>query len=281
MKNIGWKRFCALLLLIISYGQTDCAFSQDDGQTPQMPSSMTISGFAGSGERTLALGPGGSVLVLNKRDGKWVITGEVGGGVYHMMGQEVDISTYRRLEAYGLTDDDAKDFWNRAREANLKWQQEHPRKPDPQEKKKKSTEGWRDVVVDVNPEWKTKFTEATNLAMQNFDQPHGEKAKRALDELVKLSTNPKFSVVEVAACLNNAANILYAQRKYRDAASLYVKAANDCVDIEGIFETTSTMHGNAWKAGRAAKLNDPTEKPFDIDWLQESDVSHRQKYFKK
>jgi len=249
---------------------------------PQLPENMA------SLERVTVIGPGDSALILHKVEGKWTVAGEMGGGVYHLMGQGKSLSEYKTYMDYGLTDEDIKAVYARNREESLKYEKEHPRpKPQKEEPEEGVEEGdWRTVNVPVNELWKEKLTAATTVARENISTPTDAKVEQSRTELLKLYSENKLSAREKAACAANAAVILYHQGKFRDAKDLLSKALDltqgkKNEESNDIFRVDSKVVSNFWKAARAAKRNAPEEKKLATTWVLEKDVSTCQRFFPK
>lgn len=269
------------------------AYATDHDTKDSTPSiNMTVMGSLGGGtDRTYAIGPHDAALVLEKFGDKYKVVGEIGGGVYHLMGQEVDLTKVKYFESYGLTEEDVNRFYQERREAFRKWKEKHP--PESQneaatqvqksEESDSATPGyWKTIEVKLDPSWETKHSEATRLAMDNIGSPCDPRVEQAKEDLFKLARETKFSKWEVAASMNNAANILYFQGKYKDAAVLYRKAMDSTEKRSGTFvsSVSGKLFSNAWKANRACKLTDSSERPLPLTWVKTSDVNQAQQFFR-
>jgi hypothetical protein len=302
------------MLLLFSLFYCSPAWADEQKAGSELPAiNVTIMGFGERGtDRTYAIGPHDSALVLERFEGKYKVVGEIGGGIYHLMGQEADLAKIKYFEAYGLTDDDVNQFHKTRREAIQKYKEDQIslesenrtdkepllsesdcRTPGRQTETKGKAESpdyddedsgtWRAVAVKVNTEWEAKHNRATEIAI-NIDRDGSDAAvDSARADLMKLAADSrKFSKWETAASLNNAANILYMQRRYKEASALYRRALarveNGSDDF--ISPVPGKIKSNSWKASRASRMNDATEKPIPVMWIKPGDVNHAQQYFR-
>ena len=293
-----------LLLLAVSI-QPACA--SDNDKKNSLPSiNMTVMGSLGGGtDRTYALGPHDSALILEKFGDQYKVVGEIGGGVYHLMGQEVDLTKVKYFESFGITEDDINQFYRNRREALRKWKDDQCLKQQnssgnaktekltqPKTTKKNeadtdysdenNTGKWKDVDIKLNPNWEAKHSEALKLAMEKIANPSDPQVEHAKELFLALSNDKSFSKWEATASMVNAANILYLQRNYREAEALYRKAMRNTENESGnyISRVSSKLLSNTWKANRASKLSDLKEKPLPITWVKITDVNHGQEYFR-
>ncbi len=297
------------MLLLLALQSSPAIADASTNDSPP-PINMTVMGTLGGGtDRTYAIGPHDAALVLEKVGGKYKVVGEIGGGVYHLMGQEVDLTRVKYFESFGLTQADVDQFYQERRSAIDNFKREHPPEKDEglNEDKTSSDEQsgktssrrtikqqkanlyednsgtWKTVAVKVDPEWEIKHSSATAIAMSCANQPDNQQMEQAREALVNLASDSKLSKFEKAASINNAANVLYLQRKYKEAAALYKSALGKVQSESGTFisPVPSKILSNAWKANRASRLSDDNnDKQIPIIWIKSTDANHAQQYFR-
>jgi len=290
---------CSMLLLLALQSSPAIAKTSPDDSPP--PINMTVMGSLGGGtDRTYAIGPHDAALVLEKVGGKYKVVGEIGGGVYHLMGQEVDLTRVRYFESFGLTEADVNQFYQERRAALDQFKMEHAPeknvtlnedktssneqsgKTSSRKTRKKKADldednsgTWKTVAVKLDPDWETKHSSATVIAMSCASQPDNQQMEEAREALLNLARDSKLSKWEIAASINNAANVLYLQRKYKDAAALYKSALAKVQNESGTFisPVPGKILSNAWKANRASRLSDDNEKQIPVIWIKSTDAN--------
>lgn len=299
---------CSMLLLLALQSSPAIAKTSTDDSPP--PINMTVMGSLGGGtDRTYAIGPHDAALVLEKFGGNYKVVGEIGGGVYHLMGQEVDLTRVKYFESFGLTEADVNQFYQERRAALDQFKKEHPaeknevlnedetssdeqtgktssRKTTKKQKADLDEDNsgtWKTVAVKLDPDWETKHSSATAIAMSCASQPDNQHMEEAREALLNLARDSKLSKWEIAASINNAANVLYLQRKYKEAAALYKSALAKVQNESGTFisPVPGKILSNAWKANRAARLpDDNDDKQIPVVWIKSTDANHAQQYFR-